>query len=73
MKTIQQLVVMLVLTGLCVAQPVSSDSDSTAKKTDAHATKHAAAKAAPAATAEDIKQLKDLIQAQQAEAKTADA
>jgi len=66
MKTIKQLVILLVLTGLCMAQPAPSDTESTAKKPKAHAAKKEV-KATPAASAEDVKQLKEMIQSQQAE------
>jgi hypothetical protein len=68
MKTIQNLIVLLLLTGLCVAQPAPSDGDAVAKKSPSHhVAKKAVKKAEPAASAEDIKQLKELIQAQQAQ------
>ena len=68
MKTIQNLIVLLALTGLCVAQPAASDGEPAAKKSQSHqVTKKVVKKAQPAASAEDIKQLKELIQAQQAQ------
>ncbi len=64
MKTIQKLMVLLVLTGICTAQPVSSDGEPAAKKSKAH---HAAKKAETAASAEEVRQLKEVLKAQQAE------
>ncbi|SRR6266702_5994161 len=67
MKTIKNFVVLLLLTGLCAAQPVPGGNDAENSKRKAHSvTKKASAKVAPV-TAEDIQQLKDLIRAQQAQ------
>jgi hypothetical protein len=68
MKTIQNLTVLLLLTGLCVAQPASSDGEPAVKKSQSHhVAKKVVKRAEPAASAQDIKQLKELIQAQQAQ------
>ena len=68
MKTLKKLIALLALTGLCMAQPVSSDGEPTAKKVKTHhVAKKSNRKAEPAVSAEDIKQLKELIQAQQAQ------
>src|ERR1700674_3269391 len=69
MKTIEKLmVILLLLTGLCIAQPVPSDGEPAAHKNKVHhAAKKAPKKAVVAVSAEDIKQLKEQIQAQQAE------
>lgn len=65
MKTISKLMVLLLLAGICFAKPVASDGEPAAKAH--HAKKKAEKKAAVCEACEAIKQLKEQIQAQQAE------
>jgi len=64
---LQQMTALLLLTGLCLAQPPASDGDVTVRKTKTHAVKNSQKNATAPVSAEDIKQLKELIQAQQAQ------
>ncbi len=66
MKNFQKVIAIIALSGMCLAAPAPSDTDAAPKKAKHHAKKTEAA--APACAAcEDIKQLKDQIQAQQAQ------
>jgi TolA-binding protein len=64
MKTISMLVALVLLSGVCLAQPVPSDGEAAAAP---HHKKSAKAGKKASASAEDIKQLKEQIQAQQAQ------
>jgi hypothetical protein len=65
MRLTRKTIALLLLTGLCAAQPFPSDGEPVAKSKTHHVSKKDRAKAEPTATAEDIRQLKELIQAQQ--------
>jgi len=63
MRNFQKLVAILALSGMCLAAPTPSDNEAAAKKS----TKHHAVKAAKKdETAEKLRQLKDMIDQQQA-------
>jgi hypothetical protein len=65
MKTISKLMVLLLLAGVCFAKPAASEGEPAAKAH--HAKKKVVKKAAVCEACEAIKQLKEQIQAQQAE------
>jgi len=68
MKTINKIMVILVLTGLCVAQAVPSEGGPAAQKGKVdHTAKKAAKKSDSAVSAEEIRQLKEQLQALQAQ------
>src|SRR5271165_8342 len=68
MDTINKIMVMLVLTGLCVAQAVPSGGGPAAQKSKVdHTAKETAKKSDTAVSAEEIRQLKDQLQALQAQ------